>query len=265
MRTLIHEQGLLPDLGMEFTFTPSLVRDVVYDGLLSAQRVAYHRQVAEQIEATFSSESRKPYHGLLAYHYHRAGDLNKELYHALGAAEEARKVYANADALAHYTRAMALLDQLESQSTDRDQLHSIRELRFEALEGRRQVQFPMGNIRAGHADARALLRLARQMEDDPAFLIDALLVQPEVAHPETQSKLESALAIAQEALALAQKLGDKRREMHALVAVAGLRHLLRRPAWQQLGDQALELTRQLGDMRDGGRPITGNRPRLRDG
>ena len=246
---LIHEQSLLPDLGMEFTFTPSLVRDVVYDGLLSAQRVAYHRQVAEQIEATFSSESRKPYHGLLAYHYHRAGDLNKELYHALGAAEEARRVYANADALAHYTRAMALLDQLESQSTDRDQLHSIREFRFEALEGRRQVQFPMGNIRAGHADARALLQLAGQMEDDPAFLVDALLVQPEVAHPETQSKLESALAMAQEALALAQQLGDKHREMNALVAVAGLRHMLRDASWQQLGNQALELTRQLGDVR----------------
>ena len=246
---LVHEQSLLADLGMEYTFTPSLIRDVVYDSLLSAQRGAYHRQVAEQIEATLGPESRRSYHGLLAYHYHQAGDLNKELYHALGAAEEARKVYANAEALEHYSRALALLDQLESQSTDGDQLLSIRELRFEALEGRRQVQFPMGNIRAGHADARALLQLARQMEDDLAFLVDALLVQPEVAHPEMQSKLESALAMAQEALSLAQQLGDKRRELNALVVVAGLQHMLRDASWQQLGNQALELTRQLGDVR----------------
>ncbi len=246
---LIHEQSLVPDLGMEYAFTPSLVRDVVYESLLSAQRVAYHIQVAEQIESTISLESRTPYHGLLAYHYHQAGDLNKELYHALGAAEEARKVYANADALAHYTRTLALLDQIEGKISDEDQLRPIRELRFEALEGRRQVQFPMGNIRAGHADARALLQVARQMEDDAAFLVDALLVQPEVTHPEMQSKLESALAMAQEALALAQQLGDKRREMNALVAVAGLRHMLRDASWQQLGNQALELTRQLGDVR----------------
>ena len=48
---LIHEQSLTPDLGMEYTFTPSLVRDIIYESLLNSQRAAYHRLVAEQIEA----------------------------------------------------------------------------------------------------------------------------------------------------------------------------------------------------------------------
>ena len=246
---LIHEQSLTPDLGMEYTFTPSLVRDIIYESLLSSQRAAYHRLVAEQIEASIPPESQKPYHGLLAYHYRQAGNLNKELYHALGAAEEAQRVYANAEALEHYSRALTLLDQLESQSADEDQFHSIRELRFETLQGRRQILFRLGNIRAGHADARAMLQLAKQIEEDAVFLVDALLVQPEVAHPEMQSKLEPALAMTQEALALARQLGDKRREMHALVAVAEIRRLLKDPSWQELGSQAFELSRQLGDLR----------------
>ncbi len=245
---LIYEQGQEADLGMGYTFTPSMVREVAYDSLLSAQRVAYHRQVAEQLEAIFGSESPRPYHGLLAYHYQQAGDLHKELYYALGAAAEARRVYANAAALTHTTRALALLDQLEGQTADEDARRPIRELRFEALEGRRDTQLRMGNVEAGEADARALLPLARQMADDPAFMVDALLNQPAVNDPNTQDDLAAGLRMAQEALALARQAGDKRREMVALVAVTGLQYKLKDPVWQELGGQAFELSRQLGDL-----------------
>jgi class 3 adenylate cyclase/predicted ATPase len=246
---LIHEQGLTPDLGMEYIFTPSLTRDIIYESLLNSQRAAYHRLVAEQIEASIPPESQKPYHGLLAYHYRQAGDLNKELFHALGAAEEAQRLYASADALGHYTRALALLDQIEGPAAGTDQLRSIHEMRFETLEGRRRALIPMGHVAAARADARALLPLARRLADDPIFTADALLVQPEVDAPGTRAELEAGLRMAQEALALVQQMGDKRRETHALVAVAGLRLLLKDPAWQELGQQAFELSRQLGDLR----------------
>lgn len=246
---LIHEQNLTPDLGMEYAFTPSLIRDIIYESLLSAQRAAYHRLVAEQIEANIPAESQKPYHGLLAYHYRQAGDLNQELFHALGAAEEAQKLYANADALAHYDRALALLDQIESRATGADELPPICGLRFEALAGRRRALLLMGHIEAARADARTLLSLARTLADDPIFTADALLVQPEVETPGTRAELETGLRMAQEALTLVRQMGDKRREMHALVAVAGLRLLSKEPGWQELGQQAFELSRQLGDLR----------------
>jgi class 3 adenylate cyclase/type II secretory pathway predicted ATPase ExeA len=246
---LIHEQSLTPDLGMEYTFTPSLVRDIIYESLLSSQRATYHRLVAEQIEASIPAESQKPYHGLLAYHYRQAGDPNQELFHALGAAEEAQRLYANADALAHYDRALTLLDQIERAAAGADQLRSIHELRFETLEGRRRALIPMGHVEAARADARALLPLAERLADDPIFTADALLVQPEVETPGTREELAAGLRMAQEALALVQQAGDKRREMHALVAVAGLRLLLKDPGWQELGQQAFALSRQLGDQR----------------
>lgn len=245
----IHEQNIEPELGMAYSFTPSLVRDVTYESLLSTQRAGYHRQIAEQLEAILGPDSSRPYHGLLAYHYRQAGDHNKELYHAIGAADEARRVYANGDALNHYTRALELLDQIEGEDAAGDLRRTILEMRFEALEGRRRVLARMGKLEASKADARALLGLAQQMPDDPLFTIDALLAQPGVSRPNTQEELAAGLEMAQQALALVQKTGDKRREMNALLAVGHLRQLLRDPAWHELRAQALELSRQLGDLR----------------
>lgn len=246
---LIHEQNVEPELGIAYAFTPSLVRDVVYESLLNAQRTAYHLQIGEQIEQIISPESISIYHGLLAYHYHQAGNYRRELYHALGAAAEMRRVYANSDALAHYTRVLELLEQIEARGADEDQLHSIREMRFEALEGRAQVLARMGHIEAGQADARALLPLARLLTDDPIFMLDALLSQPEVSDPNTPEELTTGLQMAQQALALAQQAGDKHREMHSLLAVGHLQQLHRDPAWHELRARALELSRQLGDLR----------------
>ncbi len=245
---LIHERNIDPELGMAYTFTPSLVREVAYESLLSAQRTAYHRQVADQLEAVLDQDSSRPYHGLLAYHYQQAGDLNKELYHAIAAAAEARRVYANTDALNIYTRILALLDQIEAEEGAADP-RTLRKLRFEALEGRWQVHQRMGNLEAGQTDAHVLLDLARQMPDDLIFMVDALLVQPVVDEPNTREELATGLAMAQEALALAQQIDDKHYEMRALLAVGRLQQLQRDPAWHQLRAQALELSRQLGDLR----------------
>lgn len=246
---LIHEQSLEPDLGMRYAFTPSLVREVAYESLLHAQRVAYHLQVTDAIEQVVSPESHWPYHSLLAYHYHQAGNLNRELYHALGAAAEARRAYANDDALAIYGHILGLLDQMESDGVPTEQTQAILELRFEALDGRRQVQERMGNLEASQRDARALVLLAQQLADDPVFMAQALLAQPEVNNPATRDELLAGLKMAQDALSLVQQAGDRHLELRALLAVSQIQHLLKDPGWRTLGDQALELSRQLGDLR----------------
>jgi len=246
---LIQEYHPAPDLGMEYAFSSLLMRDAAYESLLSAQRAACHLKVAERLEEIIGPEFRKPYHGLLAYHYRLAGNSNRELYYALGAAEEARKMYANPEALGHYTRALELLDKMEQQARDESMRQSIRAWRFEALSGRREAHYPMGNIEAGRADSRALLSLAEQMADDPTWRIDALLAQPEVTEPDHRQELDQGLAMAQEALGLSQRLGDKRREMNSLIAIARARLTLQDPTWQQVGEHALELARQLGDLR----------------
>ncbi|MCK4315576.1 MAG: AAA family ATPase, partial [Anaerolineae bacterium] len=244
---LIHERGRVPDLGMEYCFKSNLIRDAAYESLLSAQRVAYHLEVAEYLEELFGLETLAPYYGTLAYHYRQAGKPGKELFYAIQAAERAQGIYANAEALEHYTRALELLDEVEDE--DESRLYAIRTQRFEVLNGRRGIFFLMGDFEAGRADAQALLPLARQLEDDPVWLIDALLQQPGVAGWQTQEELDAGVPMAEKALTLARQLGDRRREMQSLGAIANQRLWANDPTAWELAERALDLARQLGDQR----------------
>ncbi|MBE9507554.1 MAG: AAA family ATPase, partial [Chloroflexi bacterium] len=246
---LIHERGRVPDLGMEYVFKSNLIRDAAYEGILSAQRITYHLKVAECLEDTCGLEILTPYHGVLAHHYRQAGNTGKELFYTVQAAEQAKGIYANTEALSHYSRALELLDEMEAGASDEGRLYAIRTQRFEVLNGRREVFYMRGDFEAGWADAQALLPLAHQLDDDPIWLIDALLQQPSVAHWRSREELEAGIPIAQQALALAQQLGDQRREMQSLVAIANQRLFLNDATAWELAERGLELARQLGDQR----------------
>ncbi|MBE0696895.1 MAG: DUF2791 family P-loop domain-containing protein [Anaerolineaceae bacterium] len=245
---LIHERAYVEDLGMEYAFDSSLIREVAYESLLNTQRVAYHLRIAEYLEEIVFQEGKRRYFNTLAHHYRLAGDIKKELFYTLQAAERAQNIYANVEALRYYSRALELLQQIEFKKViNGHQKFAILTQKFEALNGRRAVHFLIGNIEAGWEDARALLPLARQMEQDPTWLIDALLQQPGVSSAEDREELEHGVPLAAEALELAVKIGDKRREMNCLLAIASQRNLLNDPAWVEVGDRALTLSREIGD------------------
>jgi tetratricopeptide (TPR) repeat protein len=246
---LIQERGRVLDLGMEYAFKSDLLRDAAYESLLSAQRVTYHLRVAEHLEDLFGLESLTPYYGLLAYHYRQAGRPRKELFYTLQAAEQAKGVYANAEALEHYTGALELLDEIGAQVTDGNRLYAIRTQRFEVLNGRREVFFLMGDFENMWADAQALLPLARQLDDDPTWLIDALLQQPGVAEWRNREDLEAGMPMARQALELAQQLSDRRREMQSLVAIVRQCLWINDPEAEEFAERALALARQLSDRR----------------
>lgn len=244
---IIHERAVVDDLGMEYAFDSSLIREVAYESLLNSQRTSYHLRVAEYLEDIVFREGKRRYFNTLAHHYRLAGDVKKELFYTIQAAERAQSIYANAEALRYYTRAIELLDQLEEQVVNGHQRLAILTQKFEAINGRRAVNFLMGNVAEGWADARALLPLARQMEQDPTWLIDALLQQPGVASADSREELIAAVPLAEEALELSQRIGDKRREMNCLLTIASQRNLLNDPSWVEVGDRALSLAREIGD------------------
>jgi len=246
---LICERGRVPALGMEYAFRSNLLHDAAYEGLLSAQRVTHHLKVAEYLEQIFGEETLPQHHSVLAHHYRRAGKPGRELFYTLQAAEQAKGIYANTEALEQYTRALELLDEMEAQTADENRLHAIRAHRFEVLNGRREVLVLMGDFEAIRADARALLRLARQLGDDPTWLIEALLQQPGVAGWRSREELDAGIPMAQQALTLSRQLGDRRREMQSLAAIAWQRFYLNDPTRQEMAERALQLARQLGDQR----------------
>ena len=245
---IIHERAVVDDLGMEYAFDSSLIREVAYESLLNSQRVAYHLRVAEYLEEIVFREGKRRYFNTLAHHYRLAGDVKKELFYTLQAADRAQSIYANAEAMRYYTRALDLLQQMEDQLTGNGhQRYAILTQKFEALNGRRAVYFLEGNVERGREDARALLELAREMEQDPTWLIDALLQQPGVANFDSRDELSAGIPLAQEALELSREIGDKRREMNCLLTIASQYNLLNNPAWVDMGDRALALAREIGD------------------
>jgi predicted ATPase/class 3 adenylate cyclase len=245
---LIEESGRVSELGMQYRFRSSLIRDAAYESLLSAQRAAYHLRAAEYLEQRLNPDALVDYYSLLAHHFCGADNPRKELIYSLLAAKQARKIYGNAEALQHYTRALELADRLEAEpSADRPK-YGLYAQRFEILEGRRELLYQMGQLDGARADSRALLPLAEKMPDDPIWQIDAWLAQPELKDWESREELNEGLRLAQQALALARQAGNRRGEMDSLSAVARLSQFLHDPAGRQLAEQALMLARELGDL-----------------
>lgn len=174
---LIHERTMVAELGMEYAFDSSLIREVAYESLLNSQRIAYHLQIAEYLENIIFEEGKRRYFNTLAHHYRLAGNIKKELFYTLQAADHAQSIYANFEALSYYARGLELIRQMEEHPAPTDngpQLYALRTLKFEARTAGARRDSLMGNVR-GWEDAKALLPLARQIDNDPVWLIDALL------------------------------------------------------------------------------------------
>jgi len=245
---LIQESGRIPELGMQYSFKSPLVRDTIYESLLSAQRASYHLKIAEYLEKSVNPDILDGYDTMLAYHYGNAGNLKKELFYTVLAAEHARAYYANVEAIEHYNRAVELLDRIQEQTQSPGQLRSIQTQRFEVLNGRREVRALMGQLELSRNDAMALLSLAREMSDDPIWLIDALLARADTLTDNRQD-LQPALHMAEEALTLSRQSGDRIRELQRLARISNIRFALNDRGWKELAEQALALARQLDDLK----------------
>lgn len=245
---LIQESGRIPELGMQYSFKSPLIRDATYESLLNAQRAVYHLKVAEYLETSVNPDTLEGYDAMLAYHYGGAGNLRKELFYTVLAAEHARTVYANVEAIERYNRALELLDRIQAEAQSERQLRSIQTQRFEVLNGRREVRTLMGQLEASRNDAKALVSLAREMADEPVWLIDALIARANTLTDNRQD-LRPGLQLAEEALALSRQVGDQYRELQSLVRVSNIRFALNDTAWKDPAEKALELARQVSDLK----------------
>ena len=97
----MREQG--PDA---YDFTHEKLRAAGYTALSAARRRVLHRRVAEMLEAMPNVEAASTQ---IAIHYEQAGKPALAASWYCKAAEIARRLYANADALAYYRRALALI------------------------------------------------------------------------------------------------------------------------------------------------------------
>jgi class 3 adenylate cyclase/predicted ATPase len=192
---LVRERTRLPEL--EYSFRHTLTRDAAYSSILRRQRTQFHRQVAEVMERLYQ-EAVREHAAELAYHFAEGHDNERALRYFSLAGEEAARVFANAEAVQNYRRALALAEKVHASNEELTDLYT---------------------------------RLGRVLELDGQF--------------------DRALATYEEMENLAQERGDRAMEMMSLMArvtvqaVPNAVHDAGRA--QQLGEQALDLARELGD------------------
>jgi serine/threonine protein kinase len=92
-----------------YDFSHDKLREVVYTSLSAARRRLLHRRVAEALETVYA-DTLDTVSGQIAAHYESAGvaDLAVTYYQRAGAT--AQQIYANAEALAFFQRALLLLE-----------------------------------------------------------------------------------------------------------------------------------------------------------
>jgi hypothetical protein len=243
---LIIERGNVPELGMQYTFKSALLHDTVYETILNEQKTACHLKVAEYLENTFNIEFFLQHFGLLAYHYAQAKNSKKELFYTLQFAEQARGIYANTEALELYNRAIELVDEIEA-TADPANRQAVITTRFEVIKERLALYELTGQVNQGTDDAVSLLALAEQLNNDPAWLVDALLLQPGVASWTSREECLSGIPLAQKALSLSRQTGDSLRILQGLWVSMQQQIFLGNPQWKNTGEEALDLARQAGN------------------
>ncbi len=97
---------------VKYFFKHILTQEVAYGTLSFARKKELHNRIGEFVEQMLK-ERKEEFLGLLSYHFYQAENYEKALIYSFEAGEKARKVYANAEAIEFFTRAIASFEKLE--------------------------------------------------------------------------------------------------------------------------------------------------------
>ena len=162
------EDFLVRDDGGEVSFSHGLIRDSAYDGLSYRLRRTLHARAGDAIRLRTPAGSPEPA-ALLSLHYLRAQRHGEAWKYSTTAAEEARDVYANAECVELYTRALEAARHLESLTAlDLAEVHeALGDARFRASAfGEAATAFGAARRLVGAAavpQARLQLKIARTL------------------------------------------------------------------------------------------------------
>ena len=118
---LLNQQGRPPRA--KYFFRHVLIRDAAYGSLLRSVRQHYHQQIAQLLEDQFP-DTADVQPERVAHHYTEAELVEQALPYWLRAGERAVERWANAEAIAHYTRGLDVLQALpDTQARDQHELN----------------------------------------------------------------------------------------------------------------------------------------------
>ena len=106
---LLYQRGIPPQA--TFIFKHALIQEAAYQSLLKSRRQQFHQRIAQVLLEQFT-ETPETQPELLAHHYTEAGLLEDAIRYWQRAGERAFRRGANAEAIAHLNRGLAMLNDL---------------------------------------------------------------------------------------------------------------------------------------------------------
>ena len=203
---LVHREGKSDD----YAFKHALVRDALYQSLLTEPRTALHAKIAEEIERR-SDNRLAEVAEVLAHHYNQTNQVNKAFIYLTMAGSKSLGIYSLDEATTHFTAALALLDKNPNCASD-DQV-------AEFLVPYTLLLNISGQLRLMIAVLQRNLARIHRLGDDPR----AVLIRHQYVFALIWSaRYREADAMQQETSALANRLADSRSKAYSL---AGKIHL----------------------------------------
>ncbi len=232
---LIREAGRVPEL--EYIFRHDLTREAAYSSILLRERREFHRRVGEAVEELFNNRLEEQSH-LLANHFYQAGDKDRALKYSSMAGDVAARLYANAEAITHYTRAIELVDSATESREQRVQLYIARGRTLELV----------GEFEQALANYRELQSFA-EAQGDRGMELAALIPQATI-HSTNNAKFnrETGRDLSNKGLLLARELNDHQAEAKVLWNLMLLEYYEGQDREQAIayGEQSQAIARRLG-------------------
>jgi predicted ATPase len=201
------EAGLVLSRGTpphaNYLFKHALVRDAAYGSLLRRRREELHSRAAAVLEADFAERiAAEP--ELLAHHLTEAGLFERAVGYWQRAGERAAERSADREAIAHLKRGLEILGRLP-ESSRRDEQELFLQA---ALIGPATANEGYASVELGRA-ARRAVKLGRRIGADSPAQLQAVWARAWLAGVHFgRLELRAGLALAEEALALAEHLAD---------------------------------------------------------
>jgi len=220
---------------LEYLFRHNLVQEVAYNSLLIEDRKKLHRKVGEAIEESYPDRLEE-FAAVLGNHFEIAGDEQRALKYFTLAGDTDFAIYANAEAVSHYTRALKILPTCEVSSEEL--IHLYTNL-GRALELNSQYDLAL----AKYEEMEALA----QTQDDRPMALAALAARITVYTTPTEFfDPAQGEALAEQALRLTRELGDQTTEAKLLWTLLRL-HIFTDKMSEAIdyGERSLALAREL--------------------
>lgn len=232
---------LLPEGGLSerYLFRHDLIREVVHRRLLVDERQRLHTTAAQQLEVhpELAAGGEQLVHAELGRHWHLAGEPDRAFSASVAASEEARRVHALSEALAHLERAMGIWDRIS------DGTRTTHGPRY-ALERRcAELAVLLADPQAGVAHLDAALAAPEDVPDATRALLHMLrasFLRHGLAEPrEAERSIERALGMLPS--------GPSPERAEVLARVAGDHFLAGRPErGVPYASEAVDLAREVG-------------------